>query len=31
MESLKSKLDDKDFRNLLDILPDPVELYRVVG
>jgi tetratricopeptide (TPR) repeat protein len=29
--SLKSKLDDKDFRSLLDILPDPVELYRVVG
>jgi tetratricopeptide (TPR) repeat protein len=31
MESLKSKLDDKDFRNLLEIVPNPVELYRVVG
>jgi tetratricopeptide (TPR) repeat protein len=30
-ESLKSKLYDKDFRNLLDILPDPVELKRVLG
>ena len=29
--SLKSKLDDKDFRNLLEIVPDPLELYRVVG
>jgi hypothetical protein len=31
LESLKSKVDDEDFRNLLEIMPDPVALHRVLS
>jgi hypothetical protein len=31
LESLKSKVVDEDFRNLLEIMPDPVALYRVMS
>ncbi len=31
LESLKSKVGDEDFRNLLEIMPDPVALYRVMS